>query len=438
VFKKVWAENVRTLLADNNVTVAEAARLLGTSKQYLTTILGDSQPQSTKEQVVESLSLLLHAHPGRLYSPLPAVLEEQITETPTVNWQLMDMPSSAAEQAVLAERHFLGGDYRGSLAFVKHLLSVHGPSLLPIATAQAQLLAGKAACLLGQAATAREHLKLAQRVFQKRVSAQPEKYLLLCLECYRYGALAAHLERDYALAMKLQRQALQLLARHHSAEDSLGMKWETLGQNMLRTAVKQGKLQGIVEVAEELLVLAERLGSLGLAERAAFARQFAFHAVARARAQGNAGSEVVVPQPRVLRDPLTLLHYGLVLWDRGDDLMSWVDTWSVDVSSEDLGLTHEWLSGLAVAGTATSPFREAAALKPWGLIMGAFTALAGRTEQAFHLWQEALFELKASRDMPVYLLTLALGIDKFSTHLTAHNRQVLQAVLDKALLQFLA
>jgi len=436
VFKKLWAENVRTLLADNNITVAEAARLLGTSKQYLTTILGDSQPQSTKEQVVESLSLLLHAHPGRLYSPLPAALGEQVTESPTVDWQLRDMPSSAAEQAVLAERHFLGGDYRGSLAFVTHLLSAHGHSLMPIATAQAQLLAGKSACLLGQASTAREHLKAAQRVFQKRVRAQPQKYLPLCLECYRYGALAAHLEKDYAQAMKLQRQALQLLAKYQGEDNNHGMKWEALGQNMLRTAVKQGKLQGIVEVAEELLVLALRLGSLGLAERAIFARQFALHAVARA--QGNAGSEDILPQPRVLKDPLILLHYGIVLWDRGDDLMSWVDTWSVDVSSEDSSLAHEWLGCLAGTGKAIPPFREAAALKPWGLIIGAFSALAGRTEQAFHLWQEALFELKASRDIPLYLLTLAMGIDKFSAHLTAHNRQVLQAALDKALLQFLA
>lgn len=436
MFKKLWAENVRTLLADNNITVAEAARMLGTSKQYLTTILGDSQPQSTKEQVVESLSLLLHAHPGRLYSPLPAVLEEQITESPTVNWQLMDMPSSAAEQAVLAERHFLGGDYRGSLAFVKHLLSAHGNSLMPIATAQAQLLAGKSACLLGQASTAREHLKVAQRVFQKRVSAQPQKYLPLCLECYRYGALAAHLEKDYALAMKLQRQALHLLAKHQGEEDNHGMKWETLGQNMLRTAVKQGKLQGIVEVAEELLVLADRLGSLGLAERAAFTRQFVLHAVARA--QGNAGSEAMLSQPRVVRDALILLHYGLVLWDRGEDLRLLLDTWPVDVSSEDLSLAHEWLSILAENSKTTPPFAEAAALKPWGLIISAFAALEGSTEQAFHLWQEALFELKASRDMPLYLLTLAMGIDKFSAHLTVHNRQVLQAALDKALLQFLA
>jgi len=436
VFKKVWAENVRTLLADNDITVAEAARLLGTSKQYLTTILGESLPQSTKEQVVESLSLLLHAHPGRLYSPLPLVPEEQLTTAPAVNWQLLDMPVSAAEQAVLAERHFLGGDYRGSLAFVRHLLAAHGESLLPIATAQAQLLAGKSACLLGQSALAREYLKLAQRVFQKRVSAQPQKYLPLCLECYRYGALAAHMERDYALAMKLQRQALQLLVKHRGEDDNLGMKWETLGQNILRTVVKQGRLSGIVAVADELEALAGRLDSPALSERAVFTRQFALYAVARA--QGIPGQQAMMPPPQLVRDAYIFLHYGLVLWDRGGDLRLFTDSLPVDTGSEELALVHEWLSNLAETGETKLRFSSTNTLKPWGLLIGACTALESDALQAFHMWQEALFDLKANRDIPLYLYSLAMGLDKFSAHITAHNRQVLQAVLDKVLSQFTA
>jgi AraC-like DNA-binding protein len=69
LYRDIWRHNVKQLLAENNLSIAEAARLVGTSKQYLSSILAETEPSSMRELVADRLSLLLHATPARLYTP---------------------------------------------------------------------------------------------------------------------------------------------------------------------------------------------------------------------------------------------------------------------------------------------------------------------------------------------------------------------------------
>ncbi|MBT9135849.1 MAG: hypothetical protein DDT34_00914 [Firmicutes bacterium] len=435
LFKATWVGNVRALLAENNMTVAEAARLLGTSKQYLTAILGDSEPQSTKEQVIEGLSLLLHAHPSRLYSPRPAVDESEPLGGYTGR-PLPDMPTRAVEQVVLAERHFLGGDYRGSLAVLTHLLALHGDDLQPMALAQAKLLAGKSACLLGQADLAQEFLRFAQRTLQKRVAARPQKYLLLCLECYRYLAIAAHLEQDYDQAMKMHRRAIFLAVKYRACQEDMDIKWETLGHNMLRTATKQGSLAKLVAAAHEVEFLAAQVSNSALAERAELTREFARFAVARA--EGRAGAEIYLPMPIAVRDPVVILQCGLARWAKDEDLRTFLEALSSESENEDLHLVLYWLRCLATRTVSKTLPPVTATFKPLRHLLKICLAKSEEREEALFAWQETLLELKASREIPLYFFIFVVGLDKFADDLKEHNKKVLAAVLARALASYIA
>jgi len=428
MFKATWIKNVKRLLLENDLTVAEAARLLGTSKQYLNTILSDSEPQSTKEQVAESLSLLLHAHPSRLYAPQAAPPEEVPAEP-----LMLDIPGSAVEQAVLAERYFLSGSYRKAYVLVLRLIEKHSSELLPTALAQVRLLAGKCACLLGEPEAADDYLRQAFRALQKRVAAKPQKNLMLCLECCRYLALSAHLRQDYVKAMKAHRQSLNLALKYHASLGEVEPSWEALGQNMLRTATKQGRLAVIEEVSVEIEQAARQVGSSNVATGAVLAREFARLAVAKAL--GQTFGELDLPILKGIRDPWVALQYAVMLHEYQGDLAPLLSAIPDEPDNTGLRSLKEWIHYLQDTRGVRPPEPSDQELKTLLSLLGLFLGRVdrvGRAEDELNTWQEALFELKARRELALYLYTLAYGLDKFSLFLGEHNRAVLAALLKRS------
>lgn len=428
VFKDTWIKNVKRLLREQDLTVAEAARLLGTSKQYLSTILSDSEPQSTKEQVAESLSLLLHTHPSRLYAP------QSVPPDDAENAKLpaLDIPSSALEQAVLAERYFLSGNYRRAYTLVAVLIEQHQSELPLTALAQVRLLAGKCACLLGESDTADNYLREALRVLQKRLATKPEKYLMLCLECLRYLALSAHLRQDYVRAMKAHRQSLQLARKYHTELSDVLPSWEALGQNVLRTATKQGRMSTIVEVSMELEQFALQVGSDGVRISAAVTREFALLAVAKATGQGIEGH--CLPNIPEIRDPYVALQYAAMLYECQGDLTLLLA--ALPDGSENTGLksVKSWVSYFLDSHVVRPAKPSDQELKTAVALLGFFLNQAGKVDKEgdeLSIWQEALFELKNAKELPLYIYTLACGLDKFASDLGEHNCAVLRALLKK-------
>jgi hypothetical protein len=427
LYRDTWRHNVKQLLAENNLSIAEAARLVGTSKQYLSAILAETEPSSMRELVADRLSLLLHATPARLYTPSeePSASRRMPTES---SWHTPEESLAPVEQAVLAERHFLAREYGASFRLAKALLLQHGDELAPAAVAHTELLAGKSACLLGHSTDANAHLRRALAFWQKRLTAQPAKYLSHCLDTYRYLALAAHVDEDYARALELQLRAIALYERFPQAASELTGKWEALALNSMRTATRIS-LRTVSDTADRLLAFSTVAKLQALTMRFSYDLEFCRYAIGRAT--GDASAPCYEP-PSTMRDAALYLGYGLTLWERGesDALRALADSLSAESDSQEQQFVRSWLTQMAAplesrARSNDSPTALFAGLT--ALLDACCASAAGDNYRALHAWQSALRELLSARDYPLYFLAFAGGLKHFT--LADSYRHDLQAVL---------
>jgi len=443
VYREIWAENIRALLAEHDLSIAEAARLVGTSKQYLSAILAETEPPSMREQIIDRLSLLLHANPARLYTPLvasrPSLSNVRASSAPESERSL-----TPAEQAILAERNFLACEYQTSYFWAKCLLDRHSVELSPRAIAQAELLAGKCACLLGQSADASVHLRRALAFWRKRINAQPAKYLSVCLDTYRYLALSAHLAGDYPRVLELNEKALGLYSRFPDAAYDLKTKWENIALNMSRAAARVS-LQAVGATADFLRAFCAAARLPALAERTEYELVFCRYALSRVGVVGDThgqastlvlahAEELCVP-PQHTRDPLVGLGYGLALWERGDvdALAAYAASWAVDQPNIDQGFVGAWLANMTAPAASHVPLLEVASGVSAGLaalLRACQASLEGDDLLTLHVWQNALYELRAVREYPLYFLAYAGGLKRFQ--LPPSYREEMQASLKRS------
>ena len=401
LYRDIWRQNVRQMLTERNLSIAETARLVGTSKQYLSAILAETEPSSMRELIVDRLSLLLHATPARLYTP-----SEQATAShpmPPLSWDhRLDASLAPVEQAVLAERHFLAREYGTSFRLAKALLLQHGAELAPAAVAHAELLAGKSACLLGHPADASAHLRRALAFWQKRLTAQAAKYLSHCVDTYRYLALSAHVAGNYPRSLELYFRAMALYEKYPQAASDLAAKWEALALNSMRTATRIN-LRTVSDTADRLLAFAAAAELHKLAERVSYDLEFCRYAVGRATGDASA---VCDEPPSAMRDAVICLGYGLALWERGES---------------------DALKPLADNLAAASDSHEAVFAGLTLHLDACRAASAGDGHRALHTWQSALHTLLSVCEYPLYFLAFTGGLRHFS--LSATYRQDLETVL---------
>jgi len=440
LYKQVWIRNVKKLLAQNNLSISEAARLIGTSKQYLSAILNESEPQSVKEQVLEKLSWLLHSDPSKLYTP--EIPQEGVDNTVSQATFHAEDAASAPEMAILAERHFLSQDYVGCLSVVGKLLNEYSWELSPAATAQALLLAGKCCCLQGKSADARLFLRDALSLFQKRLSAQPTKYLPLCMDAYRYLALAEYADEQYVEAVKSYQRIFVLARRYPELSSELLGKVESAGNGLLRAAVKQGRLSIVKTVADEIEAFAEEYSMEGMVSRAAVERAFCIYVVTP-----NHGLRLP-DSAECFHEPLAALQYGLLLWESGQYYELSVHAERLQTIAEsELVFVARWLQGLLALSdySATNLAELSALLQPeWPsvyrsiiLVMRALRlSLNGDNFSAAYLWQEALFTLKQNKEFAFYLFILRWHLRTIDQSINNDERGVLLSVLTKAVDEF--
>ena len=245
MFKELWSRNVRDLLKASGLSTAEAARLVGTSKQYLSTILSDTEPTSTREAVMERLCFLLHTTPSHLFSPQT----RDYRDASLAELKEEEAELSPVELAILAERHFLAGEYSKAYVQCCGLLLRHEKELGTSAKAQALLLAGKSGCLAGVTEHSKSLLKEALQLFQKRLATHPDKYIPLCMDCYRYMGLAYYSAGDYREAARWLARVFDLASRYPHIASNLEGKIEEAASNWLRSTIKQGDLNGFLQAA---------------------------------------------------------------------------------------------------------------------------------------------------------------------------------------------
>ncbi|MDP3487938.1 MAG: helix-turn-helix transcriptional regulator, partial [Bacillota bacterium] len=444
MYKQVWSGNVRRLLAENKLSLSEAAKLIGTSKQYLSSILAETEAQSTKEDIMHRLCILLHSNPGRLYA-LHALDSSSSVQLESQAIMHAQQATSAADLAILAERHFLAQDYMGCHEVVRKLLNEYAFELSPAATAQALLLAGKCCCLQGQVVQARAFLKEALSLFQKRLTAQPDKYLTVCMDTYRYLGLAEYFDEQYNQAIKAYLRIFALAERYPELAIELVGKVDNAGTCMLRCAVKLGKISCLESVVTDINKMAAHLELSRLQCRAQLDEAFCTYLI-------RSISEPSSPEPTLdfaacsayITDPFAALQYGLMLWDSGRAYELAEFSAQVELASEgELAFVGAWLSTLLsltdYAETAASLSRLEKMLDShWAaLYKGIFLALkaawlnlTGEKVGSFYLWQEALYILRSNRETPYYLYCFNWFMRISGPTLAKEDHRVFGATLD--------
>ncbi|MBT9154519.1 MAG: hypothetical protein DDT39_01197 [Firmicutes bacterium] len=426
MYRDIWQSNVKRLLADNKLSIAEAARLVGTSKQYLSAILAETEPTSMRERILDSLSLLLHATPARLYTPETNAalgVGEALAQVTTE----VDAGLSPAEQAVLAERHFLAHEYGASYSLTTRLLKRHGGELTPAAVAQAELLAGKSACLFGSWEAAEPHLLRALAFWRKRLTAQPAKCLPSCLDTYRYLALAAHLAGDYPRALQLQTKALRLYKKYPLEASDLSAKWEAIALSALRTAARLS-LSNLSKTVDELLAFCALAKLRELALRVQYELDFCQYALSRATMRMATPCEP--PSPR--GDLSVVVRHGLALWEREETvrLAALAQDAALDPLNPDQRFVQAWLAKMAAPQECHMQLEAEDSSVSRGLTSLALACQAatqGDAHGALHAWQNALYEFLLAREYPMYFLAYAGGLKQLS--LAGDYREALQADL---------
>lgn len=450
MYKQVMVGNVRRLLEEKGFSISEAARLIGTSKQYLSSILAESEPQSTKEQIMDKLCLLLHTNPARLYEPplaatlLPIAADNQIMPQ-------AEEPATAADLAILAERHFLAQDYAGCHVVVRRLLNEHAFSLSPPASAQALLLAGKCCCLQGLTSDARRLLREALSLFQKRLTSQPAKYLPLCMDTFRYLGLTEYADQQYDVAIRYYQRLFSLAERFPELSIDLSAKVENAGVSMLRSAIKFGNLSVLHKVKDDIERIALAFNLAGLHSRVHIEVLFCTHVVERARGGSVQGSIYADDELNsYYTEPFAALAYGLLLWDSGDSLGLLAFSSHLQAAEEqELAFVGLWLSSLLSLNDhlemADRLYRlEKMLQSSWPSLYGALLValkavtvqLTGYTALAVYLWQDALYVLDTNNEIPFYIYILTWFISASGPFLATEECEVLHGLLCKTLASF--
>lgn len=450
MYKQVWNDNVRRLLAENKLSLSEAAKLIGTSKQYLSSILAEAEPQSTKEEIMHRLCILLHTNPGRLYAPQ----ELDLSSTVHLESQAIvhaQQAASAADLAILAERHFLAQDYVGCHEVVRKLLNEYAFELSPAATAQALLLAGKCCCLQGQAVEARAFLKEALNLFQKRLTAQPDKYLTLCMDTYRYLGLAEYSDEKYHQAIKAYLRIFALAERYPELATELVGKVDNAGSGMLRCAVKLGKVSCLDSVVTDINKMATRFELGRLQCRAHLEKAFCTYLINRVSGLSNPNSALGFGNCNAyFTDPFTALQYGLMLWDSGRAYELAKFSEQVEITSErELAYVGVWLSSLLSLTDYTETAARLNRLEQmldvhWAALYkgiyfalkAAWLDLTGDKVESFYVWQDALYILRSNRETPYYLYCLNWFMRISGPMLLAGDLTVFRDSLERAMISY--
>jgi tetratricopeptide (TPR) repeat protein/DNA-binding Xre family transcriptional regulator len=459
VFKEVWADNVRHLLRERGLTVAEAARAVGTSKQYLSAILAE-EASSTRETVMERLCMLLHTTPADLFTPVPFGGKD---ETDTAS--LGDVDSvSPVELAIRAERHLLAGEYLRAYSEASALLLRHESELAPGARAQVLLLAGRAGCLAGVQREPLTMLREALTLFQKRLSSQPEKYLPLSMDCYRYMGLACYSLGEYGQASRYFSRVCALAERYPELAVDLEAKIESAVSQWLRSAMRQGKLQGFFHAYESARSMANRFSFNAILRMIEVERLFCLYPLALVwgkerrvldefhgreceglMAQWSSGPLSAVDVQQAIQYAL-LLH----LSDHEEALSHLQQLLQRSMASR--GLVSAVMEGLLVLSRGDeanynrslgrlrqSSFSDEERNAP-ALVHAASHILQGLLCERLNLlvsahlaWQSALGTLRSSRDLPTYVLGLQWYLQTTAQHLdeaeSAISRELLQRTL---------
>ena len=447
MYKRIWSENVKSLLEKRGLTMAQAADILGTSRQYLSAILAEGEPQSAKESIIENLHWLLHTDPGKLYSlpGLPGELDS--FQAQPRNMSLPDL--SPVETAILAEQSFRGGHYRRAHGIAEMLLELYEAELVPAAVAQAELLSGKSACLAGNVSNGIPRLTSALSFYRKRLSAQPEKFFSLCIDSSRYLGLALYLQGDYPQSIKRLTTACHLAARYPALAEELSARLEEVATNLLRAATRQGRLAELAEAAAVVMDMADKCGFVAL-------RHYVTLELTLAQYPGKIVAEADFPADILQRDDvLTLFRkssYGfeslqgytfaliLYLMKDSEGLSAvaqavqgetrWSQSGAQSLVAMFLALLGGALPNPAVASATVSEPSVFSALQQAGQAQSLGCSGSGRL--AMILWQEALGTLRDEREFPLYILTLYWYLRSLNTDDTVPVAPIWRRLLELA------
>ena len=448
MFKELWSRNVKELLKQNGLSTAEAARLVGTSKQYLSTILSDAEPTSTKEAVMERLCFLLHTTPSQLFSPQN---QERCCEVTAVIVDEAEADLPPVEIAILAERHFLAGEFSKAYCLCCSLLAQHKRDLAPGAKAQTLLLAGKSGCLAGKHEESLPLLKEALYLFQKRLVSQPDKYIPLCMDCYRYLGLARYSAGNYRDAARWLARVCTLATRYPNIAADLENKIEEAVSNWLRSTVKQGSLGEFLQAAKIARFTADVCSFTELKRRVRIEELFCFYPLAVVSDEVDVLLREYADELQWLReqnlsmDTLQLVHYILLLHaaEQHDELVALQqgflqqgsDGALVRAVLDSFGRIQQARELVNIQSTvsATTSVALQALIRA---LQGLYCESMGLFAEAHSMWQTSLGMLNLHHEIPLYIYFLHWYLKTTALQLPLEEKTLTAGLLNKALADF--
>lgn len=263
--REIWINNVREIMRKAQLSLSEAADVLGTSKQYLSQLLDPVRPLSTRERIMHDLVFLLQTtqsdlfDPNKLKPPLPAIpsmtRKSETSALPANGQELlrqikaMDEIRDYGELAALCEQAGCG---------VINELS-------PGEHADLNYYWGKALINRQRSESGEERIRSALRLFQQRQTHQPETYVPRIIGCYRHLALAAYFSQRFDMSIKHNRMIMSKWQDHPKFVD----KNEVLdaATNMLRAAKRGGLYRQVPGLEVEICEFSRRNQFCELNER---------------------------------------------------------------------------------------------------------------------------------------------------------------------------
>ena len=289
-------------------------------------------------------------------------------------------------------------------------------------------------------------------LFQKRLTAQPSKYLTLCMDTYRYLGLAEYSDEQYNQAIKAYLRIFALAERYPELATELVGKVDNAGNGMLRCAVKLGKVSCLESVVTDINKMSSRLELGRLQCRARLEKAFCSYLINRITVPSSPNLTIDFGDSNAyITDPFTALQYGLMLWDSGSSYELAEFSAQVELASAgELAFVGAWLSSLL---SLTDYVETAARLSRlekmldvhWaGLYKGIYIALkaawlnlTGEKVNSFYLWQEALYILRSNRETPYYLYCLNWFLRINGPTLSEGDHKVFRTTLDRAMTSFI-
>jgi transcriptional regulator with XRE-family HTH domain len=247
------AQNLRRLIKQNGLKISDVAKSVGTSRQYLASILNSSR-QSKKEQIIDRLCLLLDVSTPRLYIQTrrePGELVPPAEEVP------LGMPVTRGLIDKDFRHHFADllqrGQHQQILVDSDYVFRERARSLTQRELAEIGLTRGKAFIHMYRPNEGIQAIRECLKLFQQRQTLQPEVFMPYIIDCFYWLARASYMVGDPAAALRFYTKLIDKVLDANSFNQPITDEVRFSFYDSYQLAKEMGDAEQAREIAEKAM-----------------------------------------------------------------------------------------------------------------------------------------------------------------------------------------